>query len=633
MLESIYELIRKEEVVLWIGAGFSKYAGYPMGGELAKILYDNLSLDEQRDVAPSEPFENIAQAYVDFRRDKTYLIEVLRKEYVSRVPISTKYHDQLAKVPHIKSIITTNFDCLLENTFGRNAVLVINDVDIPKIKENKTTIIKAHGDFANENRIVITKNDYANFVQTNLSSPIWSVVIERMLTKSIIFIGYSIEDLNTIALIDKINDALGDNRKEIFFISPSISKRKQSSLELKRIVPIKITGEEFITGLIKNINDNILSDLKKGIVSTDTSNEYLHRNDMYGKLIPTDFGYEYEDLYSKIQPLKYKLSFSLNDKEIASQIQNQNNTDEIIIPKDKLVEFELKCNDLRFPISDLNNIKSISLIQPPEETLTDFIFDNENYNVYNIQTKIYKAVNSVKILFTFNSGSLSLKINIINEKIFDITFQFQRNKIFSRPIDEIQFYKFLYSVFNGEKFYLITQTNKKIELQGTKVNQYDLLDKFLNKIEYFNNLKIIENHFRIIFKDIKQITASNINNVSLIANNIRGNLADYSKEMLMKLSYSEQSDIVVLVNFDKENDLFEVNFKEIETAVIYGFKFILSGKKIIIQEPHYFDLEEVMKKVENKEPTELIIKCKPNSILAKYENIKVQELKNNNNEK
>lgn len=631
MLESIYELIRKEEVVLWIGAGFSKYAGYPMGGELAKILYDNLSLEEQRDVAPSEPFENIAQAYVDFRRDKSFLIEVLRKEYVNRVPICTKYHDELAKVPHIKTIITTNFDCLLENTFGRNAVLVINDIDIPKIKENKTTIIKAHGDFANEHRIVITKNDYANFVQTNLSSPIWNVVIERMLTKSIVFIGYSIEDINTIALIDKINGALGDNRKEIFFISPNISERKQRSLELKKIISIQKTGEEFIRELIKSINENILSDLKNGFVTTDTSNEYLRRKDMYGNLILTEFGYEYERLYSKINPLNYKLSFSLNDKKIASQIQNQNSTDEIIISKDKLVEFEFKCNDLRFPISDLTNLKSITLLQPPEETFTDFHFENDKDKIFNIPTKIYKAGREIKFLFLFNSGSVIIKMNLeTNKKDINILIQYKREEKFQRPIHEIQYYKFLHSIFNGEKFHFVTQSKINFELQATQTNQNGYLKEFLSLIEYFINLQIIESYFRIIFRDIAQITKSDINNVTLIANNIRGNLLDYPTEIFMRLSFAEHSEEMVLVNFDNTNDLFEVNFKEIETAVIHGFKFIFSGKKIIVREPQYVDFEEVMKNVENKEPTELTIKCKPNSILATYENIIVQELNNDN---
>ena len=41
----IFELIRREEVVLFAGAGMSRYAGFPSGAELADILHKNLSDD------------------------------------------------------------------------------------------------------------------------------------------------------------------------------------------------------------------------------------------------------------------------------------------------------------------------------------------------------------------------------------------------------------------------------------------------------------------------------------------------------------------------------------------------------------------------------------------------------------
>ena len=45
--ERIFELIRKEETALFVGAGMSLYAGYPSGVQLAKILYNNLTKDLQ----------------------------------------------------------------------------------------------------------------------------------------------------------------------------------------------------------------------------------------------------------------------------------------------------------------------------------------------------------------------------------------------------------------------------------------------------------------------------------------------------------------------------------------------------------------------------------------------------------
>lgn len=39
----LFEYIRGEDVVIWAGAGFSRYAGYPLGGQLCDLLYQRLS--------------------------------------------------------------------------------------------------------------------------------------------------------------------------------------------------------------------------------------------------------------------------------------------------------------------------------------------------------------------------------------------------------------------------------------------------------------------------------------------------------------------------------------------------------------------------------------------------------------
>ena len=41
-VDSLCQLIRDEKVLLWVGSGFSKYAGYPTGRELSPILLSSL---------------------------------------------------------------------------------------------------------------------------------------------------------------------------------------------------------------------------------------------------------------------------------------------------------------------------------------------------------------------------------------------------------------------------------------------------------------------------------------------------------------------------------------------------------------------------------------------------------------
>lgn len=48
--DRLFELIRKEEIILFIGAGMSLYAGYPSGAQLVKKLYKGLSPNHKQQI-------------------------------------------------------------------------------------------------------------------------------------------------------------------------------------------------------------------------------------------------------------------------------------------------------------------------------------------------------------------------------------------------------------------------------------------------------------------------------------------------------------------------------------------------------------------------------------------------------
>ena len=94
--ERIFELIRKEEVVLFAGAGMSMYAGYPSGAKLSQILYDNLSDDIKPDIEFTYNLPKLCDDIFQLKGgNKSYLLEILKKEF-KRTPISTETHKLLA---------------------------------------------------------------------------------------------------------------------------------------------------------------------------------------------------------------------------------------------------------------------------------------------------------------------------------------------------------------------------------------------------------------------------------------------------------------------------------------------------------------------------------------------------------
>lgn len=114
--ERLFELIRKEEVLLFAGAGFSMYVGYPSGKDLAKTMHANLTTSQQNEIQLTSDLLQVTEDIYNLKNcTKNYLIEILKKEF-QKEPTSIETHKILAKIPQIKTIITTNYDNLFEST-------------------------------------------------------------------------------------------------------------------------------------------------------------------------------------------------------------------------------------------------------------------------------------------------------------------------------------------------------------------------------------------------------------------------------------------------------------------------------------------------------------------------------------
>ena len=126
---------------------------------------------------------------ITLSRFKIYISSVLsRLEY--RENIEEEIREIKKAKKNIASIITTNYDCLIEDVFSFHP-LVGNDI---LLSNPYGSVYKIHGSVDSMNTLIITEKDYKDFEKKY--ELIKAQLISLFVHNPIIFIGYSVSDVN-----------------------------------------------------------------------------------------------------------------------------------------------------------------------------------------------------------------------------------------------------------------------------------------------------------------------------------------------------------------------------------------------------------------------------------------------------
>jgi hypothetical protein len=110
-------------------------------------------------------------------------------------------------------IYTTNYDRWLEKAFeayGRDYTKITNVGDVLKTREGVTQIVKFHGDFDDDESIVLTESSF--FERLDFGTALDIKLQSDVLGKPVLFVGYSLSDINIRYLFYKLQ-RLWENSK------------------------------------------------------------------------------------------------------------------------------------------------------------------------------------------------------------------------------------------------------------------------------------------------------------------------------------------------------------------------------------------------------------------------------------
>lgn len=216
------ERIKAGQCILFLGAGVhaappekSCYT-YPeeqrllLGAHLSELLAGSCDFKED---LPDESVHDLQRVslYIETTNGlgRNRLVNLLRKQVTQgRKPSAALC--MLAELP-FSIIVTTNYDRLLESALRKYEkepdVFVYNpevSEPTPDAREDPTPerplVFKMHGDIEKSNSIVVTDEDYINFVQRMSDKealhPVPQTVRYRMKQWPTLFVGYSLRDYN-----------------------------------------------------------------------------------------------------------------------------------------------------------------------------------------------------------------------------------------------------------------------------------------------------------------------------------------------------------------------------------------------------------------------------------------------------
>ncbi|MFR3729996.1 SIR2 family protein [Lacrimispora sp.] len=502
-ISKLNSLMNIGNLVPVIGAGFTKelrtHNGVvPSVDELKREMVSIMSSIEKSDESEFKeiPLPNLADELWDYLdAEENYKYKERFRDYID---INfTKVFDIDQSRRHFlnsrwKTIFTLNYDDAIENTLDIDVVV---PYDKYSVRNDKNSVIKLHGDAkryvttGDSKYCVLGKRQYVNLIKSSDNKDILNVMESAFFSKSILFIGCSLDDeldiLYSAGTQLEVKAKRNDQHHIIYVLFD----------EQKDINTIKFK-EYGITDIIK-VDDNSIIELYESIHLISKENEVLRKKDLLGEF--TDIRLEYlderndknldylfyndrvdinngvikypgffierhcgEEITKNILENKYTLnivsgtnfsgktyvllqilkaiennkvyyfpsSIELGDNVIMSLPERKN---VIYLIDDKVIDFE-QYRDRIIPLLDVFKENNIKLVLAVNKSDMDFYkYYKDNKDIPNKNVKFYELQNKFnekeRCLFNNKIGNISLAPYKENDTILDYLFRVDDNTL------------------------------------------------------------------------------------------------------------------------------------------------------------------------------------------------------------
>ena len=247
--EELIVQVKRGNVLLFIGERVLRDAqGVPVMDQialdLAVLKFDNPDKWSIAEASQGYQDTNGRQALIQYLRDR---LEEPGNE-------SQAAYRLIASLAGCKVMATTCMDRSLERAFdaaGRPLDVIIGRTDLPFQDERKTRLYKLRGSIERPESLVLTEDDYDKFFDDDESL---SVVLQGLLaTKTILFVGYSLDDPDFKRLYQKATSSLDNLARRSYAFATSTSPSIARWCQRHNVELIEINAETFLEALVEQL--------------------------------------------------------------------------------------------------------------------------------------------------------------------------------------------------------------------------------------------------------------------------------------------------------------------------------------------------------------------------------------------
>jgi hypothetical protein len=126
------------------------------------------------------------------------------------------------------------------DTVARSYHVIVEEEQLSAGTDPRTvTLLKLHGDLDHPHRLVVVEEDYDRFVRDN---PLMITYLTNLLiTRTALFIGYSLEDPDIRQVLALVQDRLGRLARQAYVLTVGASSYARTRLERRNVRCIPVT--------------------------------------------------------------------------------------------------------------------------------------------------------------------------------------------------------------------------------------------------------------------------------------------------------------------------------------------------------------------------------------------------------